>query len=344
MASKEITLKDLATRLNTSISTVSRALQDHYSISNKMKARVTELAKELDFRPNPLAMKLLKNRSYVIGVVVPEIAHNYYSMVLAGIEDTAIRSGYNVMFCVSNESAQRETEVISTLIHSRVDGLLIAPSKETYDFSHLKDIEKKNLPLIFFDRHCESLNVSKVLIDDYKGAYKAVEHLISTGRKRIAHIAGPVGLSNTINRFRGYEDALKDYHIPFDERLLIHCDLTKAHTKDCVVNLLSLEEPPDAIFTYNSYIAFESIITTKQLGLRIPDDISFAGFANEPIISYIEPQLTAIIPPAYLLGQEAVRLFLRHVNAKTGPVKPETVVLETTFVVRGSSVKPVAVG
>lgn len=339
MASKEITLKDLANRLNTSISTVSRALQDHYSISNKMKVRVKELAKELDFRPNPVAMKLLKNKSFVIGVVVPEIAHNYYSIVMAGIEDTAIKNGYNVMFCVSNESAQRETEVISTLIHSRVDGLLIAPSKETYDYSHLKVFEEKNIPLVFFDRHCEGLNFSKVLIDDYKGAYKAVEHLIATGRKRIAHIAGPAGLSNTIKRFSGYEDALKDHNITFDEKLLVHCDLTRACAKHSTAALIALKNPPDAVFTYNSYIAFEGIVTVKNAGLKIPDDIAFAGFANEPIISYIEPQLTAVIPPAYLLGQEAVRLFLKYVNPKTDIVEPETVVLETEFVVRQSSVK-----
>jgi len=337
MASKEITLKDLAERLNTSISTVSRALQDRYSISTKMKARVTQLATELNFRPNPLAMKLLKNKSYVIGVVVPEIAHNYYSQVMAGIEDTAIKNGYNVMFCVSNESAQRETEVISTLIHSCVDGLLIAPSKETYDCSHLKILEEKNIPLVFFDRHCESLNVSKVVIDDHQGAYKAVAHLISTGRKRIAHIAGPAGVSNAIKRVAGYEDALKDQGIPFDESLLVHCDLTKESAIKCTDLLLSMEERPDAIFTYNSYIAFDSIVAVKNAGLRIPEDIAFAGFANEPIISYIEPQLTAVIPPAYLLGQEAVRLFLNYVHAKGNVVKHETIVLEPAFVVRGSS-------
>jgi DNA-binding LacI/PurR family transcriptional regulator len=336
MASKEITLKDLAKRLNTSISTVSRALQDHYSISAKMKTRVTELAKELDFRPNPLAMKLLKNKSFAIGVVVPEIAHNYYSKVLAGIEDSAISSGYNVMFCVSNESAQRETEVISSLIHSRVDGLLIAPSKETYDYSQFKVFEEKNIPLVFFDRYCEGLNASKALIDDYKGAYKAVEHLISTGRKRIAHIAGPPGLSNTIKRYSGYQDALNDHNIPVDEKLLIHCDLTKYSATKCTNFLLSIENPIDAIFTYNSYIAFEGIITVKKVGMKIPDDIAFVGFANEPIISYIEPQLTAIIPPAYLLGQEAFRLFLNQVSKK-GQKKLETIVLEPEFVIRSSS-------
>ena len=337
MAVKETTLKDLANQLNTSISTISRALQDHYSISTKMKARVVELAKELSFRPNPAAMKLLKNKSYVIGVIVPEIAHNYYSMVLAGIEDTAIKGGYNVMFCVSNESSQKEADVISTLLHSRIDGLLIAPSKETYTCEHFKIFEEKNIPLVFFDRYIEGLNVSKVLIDDYQGAYQAVRHLLSTGRRRIAHIAGPASLSNTIKRFSGYEDALKDYGIAVDKLLCLHCDLTKEHARACTLQLLSLHDRPDAIFTYNSYIAFEGMLTVKKKGWHIPGDIAFAGFATEPIISYIEPQLTAVIPPAYLLGQEAARLFLKQVDPKKQSVKPETITLRPEFVIRQSS-------
>lgn len=337
MAMKETTLKDLANQLNTSISTVSRALQDHYSISAKMKARVVELARELNFRPNPVAMKLLKNKSFVIGVIVPEIAHNYYSMVLAGIEDAAIKGGYNVMFCVSNESSQKEADAISTLLHSRIDGLLIAPSKETYTYEHLKIFQEKNIPLVFFDRHIEGLNVSKVLIDDYQGAYKAVQYLLSTGRRRIAHIAGPAGLSNTIKRFCGYEDALKDYGISLDERLCLYSDLTKENSRECTLQLLRLPEWPDAIFTYNSYIAFEGMLTVKKEGLQIPGDIAFAGFANEPIISYIEPQLTAVIQPAYLLGQEAARLFLKQVDPKKKSVKPETIILHPEFVIRQSS-------
>src|SRR5690606_15994960 len=146
------------------------------------KQRVMELAKELNFRPNPAAMKLLKNKSFVIGVIVPEIAHNYYSVVLAGIEEAAIKGGYNVMFCVSNESAQKEAEMISMLLHTGIDGLLIAPSKETYNYEHLKPFQERNIPLVFFDRHIEGLDVSRVLINDHSGAYKAVTHLLSTGR------------------------------------------------------------------------------------------------------------------------------------------------------------------
>ena len=340
MALEEVTMKDLANRLNTSISTISRALQDHYSISAEMKSKVLKLAKELDFHPNSAALKLLKNKSYVIGVIIPEIAHNYFSIVMSGIEDIAIQEGYNIMFCVSRESAQKEAEDISNFIHARIDGLLIAPTKETIDYSPFELLKDKKIPFIFFDRYLEGLNVSKVIIDDYKGAYQAVEHLISVGKRNIAHIGGPIGLSNTKQRLSGYMDAIRDHNIDFNNELLIHCNLTKGNAELCTLKLLSLTHPPDAIFAYNSYIAFDSIMTVKQTGMRIPEDIAFTGIANEPIISYIEPRLTAIIPPAYQLGQNAANLFFKQIKSKHGlSIKPETIILESKFVIGGSSVK-----
>lgn len=338
MASEEITMKDIAKRLNTSISTVSRALSNHYSISKEMKSRVTVLAKELDFHPNIAAIKLLKNKSYVIGVIIPEIAHSYYSMVMSGIEDTAIQEGYNVMFCLSHESTQKEAEAISNFMHIGIDGLLIAPSKESTDCSQFDLLKERKIPLIFFDRYIEGLEVSKVLINDYKGSYQAVEHLISTGKRNIAHIAGPIGLSNTKQRLSGYLDAIKNYDIAFNDEFLIYCDLTQGNAEICTTKLLNLVDPPDAIFAYNSYVAFDSITKVKQVGLRIPKDIAFAGFANVPIISYIEPKLTGIILPAYQLGQEVAHLFFKQIRKKPGVVvEPETIILESEFIIRDSS-------
>ena len=340
MVSEEITMKDLANRLNTSISTISRSLRDHYSISAEMKSKVLKLAKELDFHPNPAALKLLKNKSYVIGVIIPEIAHNYFSLVMSGIEDIAIHEGYNLMFCVSHESAQKEAEAISNFIHAGVDGLLIAPTKETTDYSPFELLKNKKIPFIFFDRYLEGFNVSKVIIDGYKGAYQAVEHLISIGKRNIAHIAGPIDLSNTKQRLSGYKDALRDHNIDFNNELLIHCNLNKGNPELCTTKLLNLSKPPDAIFAYNSYIAFDSIMTVKKAGMKIPEDIAFAGIANEPIISYIEPRLTSIIPPAYQLGQQAANLFFKQTKSKPGVIlKPETIILEPEFVIGSSSIK-----
>lgn len=173
MSYKQLTLKDLAKQLNTSITTVSRALKGHYSISESMRTKVLELAKQLDFHPNPMALNLLKSRSFTIGVIVPEIAHHFYSMVMEGIEETAVAAGYNVMFCVSKESSEKEEDVLNALLQSRIDGLLIAPSKETINYTHLQNIVNKGMPLIFFDRHSADLRVSKVLVNDYEGAMQA---------------------------------------------------------------------------------------------------------------------------------------------------------------------------
>ncbi|MEJ7740736.1 MAG: LacI family DNA-binding transcriptional regulator [Chitinophagaceae bacterium] len=339
MVYRQLTLKDIAKELNTSITTVSRALNDHPSISQKMKKRVIDLAKELDYHPNPIAVSLLKSRSYTIGVIIPEIAHNFFSIVMGGIEDTAIQAGYNVMFCLSKESLEREINVINTLIYSRIDGLLIAPTKETTSYKHFEAVLKKRIPLIFFDRYCADVPVSKVLVDDYNGAFKAVSHLIATGCKRIAHIAGPENLSNSKQRLLGYLDALKKFNMLFDSDLLINCDLTKESALECTRRLIGLTHLPDAIFTYNSSIAFEGMVMVKDRGLKIPRDIAFVGFANEPIISYIEPQLTTIIQPAYQIGQEAAKLFFDQANSTQEPFIPQTKILESQLVIRSSSRK-----
>jgi DNA-binding LacI/PurR family transcriptional regulator len=338
MLYRQLTLKDIARELNTSVSTVSRALKDHHSISPEMKKRVNDLASRWDYHPNPTAVSLLKNKHFTIGVVVPEIAQNYFSIVMEGIEDAANEAGYHVMFCLSKESQQREINVINTLLNNRIDGLIIAPSKETVSHDHLDSIVNRGLPLIFVDRFCEDVQASRVLGDDYNGAFSAAEHLILTGRKRIAHIAGKKTLSNSGPRLSGYLGALKKYKIPVAEELIVYCDLTTESALKCINQLISLKNPPDAVLTYNSTIAFQAMPVVKERGLKIPEQIAFVGFANEPIISYIEPQLTTVIQPAYQLGQEAVRLFLDQIADEYVSV-PKTKTLPTQLVIRGSSVK-----
>ncbi|MBO9684302.1 MAG: LacI family DNA-binding transcriptional regulator [Flavisolibacter sp.] len=337
MSYRQLTLKDIAKELNTSVATVSRALKNHPSISDQMKKKVMQLATELNYHPNSIAVSLLKNRSYTIGVIVPEIAHNFYSIVMEGIENAAISAGYNVLFCMSKESKEREVNVLSTLLHSRIDGLLIAPSKETTDYKHLETLFNREMPLIFFDRHCAEIPTSKVLVDDYKGAFKAVDHLASVGCKRIAHIAGPQNLSNSQQRLSGYIDALKALNLKQNDNYIVTSDLTKESVRTCTTRLLEMNEKPDAIFAYNSFLAFESMLIVKDKGLKIPDDIAFVGFANEPMISYIEPSLTTVLQPAYRMGQEAVKLFFNQLNSNAKKFAPETLILETKLLVKASS-------
>jgi DNA-binding LacI/PurR family transcriptional regulator len=337
MSYRQLTLKDIAKELNTSVATVSRALKNHPAISEQMREKVMQLAKELDYHPNSIALSLLKNRSYTIGVIVPEIAHNFYSIVMEGIEDAASNAGYNVLFSMSKESQEREITILNTLLHSRIDGLLIAPSKETTEYKHLETLFNREMPLIFFDRHCAEIPASKVLVDDYKGAFKAVEHLASVGCKRIAHIAGPQNLSNSQQRLSGYTDALISLNLEVRDELVMTSDLTRESVQACTKKLLELDERPDALLAYNSFIAFESMLVIKEKGLKIPDDIAFVGFANEPVISYLEPPLTTVVQPAYQIGQEAVNLFFKQVNSNAEKFTPETIILETELLVKASS-------
>jgi len=177
------------------------------------------------------------------------------------------------------------------------------------------------------------------LVDDYHGAYKAVEHLAAIGCKKIAHIAGPQKLSNSIERLNGYIDALRALHLVIEKNLILTCDLSQKSVQACTQQLIDQEERPDAIFTYNSFIAFESMLYVKQKGLQIPDDIAFVGFANEPAISYIEPSLTTIEQPAYRIGREAVKLFCNQIENSSGRFKAETLRLDAELVIKASTQK-----
>lgn len=339
MSYHQYTLKDIAKELNTSITTVSRALKDHRGISEEMRKKVMALARQVNYHPNPNALSLLQSRTCTIGVIVPEIAHSFYSMVMEGIEDAATEAGYNVLFCMSKESAQRERDVLGMLVRHRVDGLLIAISKETEQYDHLEALFNREIPIVFFDRHCPDIPASKVLIDDYNGAFKAVEHLVNIGCKRIAHIAGPQNLSNSLQRLNGYADSLKAFGKEVKKEWIVTCDLSQQSVQACTQQLLALEERPDAVFAYNSFIAFESMLFVKQKGWQIPSDIAFVGFANEPAISYIEPSLTTVAQPAYKIGREAVRLFCNQVQNNSERFEPEIVRLEAELIIKGSTQK-----
>ncbi|MEA3446122.1 MAG: LacI family DNA-binding transcriptional regulator, partial [Bacteroidota bacterium] len=247
MRGSQVTIKDIARELKISPSTVSRALKNHPDISKKTKAAVNELAQKYGYRRNPIALSLLQSKSNIIGVVIPEIVHFFFSSIISGIEDVASRAGYNVMICQSNESYEREIETVQALSASRVDGLLISVSKNTYEFDHLKDLENVGIPVVFFDRVCQEIDTHKVVIDDFNGAFQAVEHLISIGRKRIAHLSGPQNLLIGKKRLEGYLHALKKHDLPIDENLIINCDTFDKALKSTPA-LYEMDNPPDAIF------------------------------------------------------------------------------------------------
>ncbi|MEQ9424634.1 MAG: LacI family DNA-binding transcriptional regulator [Cyclobacteriaceae bacterium] len=335
--SSQITIKDIAKALSISPSTVSRALKDHPDISKSTKKAVTQLAKELNYEPNYIALSLRKSKTNTIGIIIPEIVHYFFSTIISGIEDVAYNSGYNVIISQSNESFDREVSDTKALLASRVDGFLVSMSKETTDVSHFQDIVNRGIPLVVYDRVSDDLNVSQVVIDDYFGAYKATEHLISIGCKRIAHFQGPLNQTIFRERLRGYKDALKNGGIPFDESLVKDCyegtlEEAKAHT----AALLKLKDRPDGIFSNNDLAAIAAMSVIKKGKLRIPEDIAVVGFSDWQVSSLVDPSLSSVTQPGFEMGQKAAMLFLEQIKDPENH-KPRKEVLKPELIIRDSS-------
>jgi DNA-binding LacI/PurR family transcriptional regulator len=336
--SGQITIKDIARELKVSASTVSRALKNHPDISQDTKDAVMALAKKLDYQPNSIALSLRKSKSFTIGIIIPEIVHHFFSSVISGIEDVAHEKGYNVIICQSNESYERELQNTNALLSSRVDGLLVSISRETNNYDHFKSIFNKGIPLVFFDRVYEKLETSMIVVDDVGGAFAAVEHLISIGCKKIAHLKGPDSLSISHKRMEGYIDALKKHNIEVKEELIVPGGLTKESGMEGARQLLNLSEKPDALFAFSDPVAIGAVLAFKEAGLKIPDDISIVGFSDEPITSLIEPSLTTVSQPGYEMGQSAANLFFDQIIDPENFV-PQKKMLKTKLVIRNSTRK-----
>jgi LacI family transcriptional regulator/LacI family repressor for deo operon, udp, cdd, tsx, nupC, and nupG len=338
MKKHQVTIIDIARELNISKSTVSRALHGHQDINGQTKKKILELACKLDYQPNLLATSLVMSKSYTVGMLVPEFLTPFFPSVIMGAQEVMSKAGYNVMICQSNESYEMEVANTKALLASRVDGILASVTRETRNFDHFQALHRKGIPVVFFNRVCDELDVSKVVVDDYEGAFLAVEHLIATGRRRIAHLAGPNTLLISRNRLKGYMDALQKYGLPVDEELIIHYDLTPEKATIYIKHLLDLPSPPDALFAINDPTAIAAMLVIKDKGLRIPQDIAVVGFSNDPSSALIEPGLTTVAQPVFDIGREAARLFLDQVDTNLEEYKPQTKVLQTRLIIRGSSI------
>lgn len=332
----QVTIKDIARELNVSPSTVSRALKDHPDISPSTKKAVNELAGRLDYQPNAIALSLRKSKTNIIGVVIPQIVHHFFSTVISGIEDVANEHGYHVMICQSNESFDREKSSTQALLNSRVDGMLVSIASATQNYEHFENLLRRNIPLVFFDRVQANLDTSKVVVDDHDGAYRATEHLIEVGCKNIAHLAGPSHLSISNERKQGYIDALEKQGMSINEDLIIACELSQEEGYKAAKTLLQKKNRPDAIFAATDPLAIGAILAAKELGISIPQELALVGFSDEPLTSLIEPSLSTMAQPGYEMGKHAAELFLRQMEDKDNFV-PETKVLKTRLIQRDSS-------
>lgn len=338
MKNGKITIHDIAKELNIDSSTVSRALSNNSRVTQKTKDKILEKANELGYQRNVLASNLRKNKTNTIGVIVPRISRHFFSSVIAGIEETAYEAGYNVIICQTLEQLNREKKIIQTLSANRVDGVLISISMETKNDSNLQIFHNNKTPIVFFDRHFDSSKNSNVIIDDFQSAYKATEHLILQGCKKIAHFSGPQELMIYKNRFNGYKAALEKYNILFDEKLVINSKLLETDGAESIKKVLSFSVI-DGLFSANDNAAIGAMKYLKVEGIKIPEDIAIVGFSNEPISAVIEPSLTTIDQPGFEMGKIATSLLLSQIKEKLEAHPPKTIVLESLLIERNSSKK-----
>lgn len=337
MNREQITIKDLAKRMNISAATVSRALRNLPEVNAQTRRAVRDLANELDYQPNYMAQSLVKSKSNFIGIIIPNINTVFFSSAVIGIQEILTRAGYYTMICQSGERYETEIANVRNLVSSKMAGLIISLSGETKDFSYYKSLQKKGVPMVFFDRVCEEMEACKVVVNDYEGAFNAVSHLIQTGRRRIAHLSGNKVLSISRNRMEGYLDALKQHNIEVDPNLIIHCGFQKEHIEAATRKLIHMSQRPDAILVINDPVAIQVMMELKQQGIRIPEDVAVVGFGNEPISTVIQPALTTIDQNPVELGRIAARLFLQQLENPELISKPQTKVLKTELIIRGST-------
>jgi len=339
MKSGEITIKDLARELGISPSTVSRALSGHPDISNATIKKVTELAEKYHYQPNSVALSLRNSRTKTIGVIIPEITHTFFGKVICGIEDVATENGYNVMLCHSDEEYEREVIDAKLLFSHRVDGLLVGMSKNTRNLDHFQPFIDRGLPLIFFDREPQGIDVPCILVEDEQGAFKAVDHLIQQGCKRILHLAGPSGVSTTVRRLEGYINALKANGLETDDELVINCEggINTEEAEQVVNQLISRSVHFDGVFANNDLTAIGAIRALKSAGFKIPEDVAVIGFSDWKLASLVDPPLSSVTQPGYQMGRKAVELFFEELANPNTP--PRKITLETEPVTRASSLR-----
>lgn len=330
-----VTIKDIAKILGISKSTVSRALSEHSDVNSETRKKILEIAQQLNYQPNMLALNLKQQRTNILGVIIPETVNRFFAKAIAGVQKVATLAGYNVMICQSDESYATERNNLATLIASHVDGVLISVSGETETTEHFDVLLQRQIPIVFFDRICEGLNTSQVYTDNYEISFKGTEHLIAQGCKQIAYVAGPQNLYNSHNRLRGYVEAMKKNNLPIREDYIIQSHFRSQAVAQYTAQLLNLPQRPDAVFAINDHAAIEMMHVIKKNGLRVPQDIAMLGFNNEDICRFVDPSLSTIDISAYDMGAAATEILLSQI--KNPGQAPQKRLIKSELVVRDST-------
>lgn len=326
-------MKDLAGELGVSIATVSRALRNSPEIGREMQQRVKDLAKKLNYRPNPFAQSLRKEAPKVIGVVVPNLVTHYYAAVLDGIEDEARRAGYSVISANSHEDFEDERQAIDNFIGLHVEGIIACLAQTTTDYSHFEEISDMGIPLVFFGRTCLTDRFSCVTANGDEAAQMATQHLIDTGSRRIAFIGGPNHLDMVRRRKHGYLEALRENKMEIDRDMVVCDKIDYEVALHAVEKLLDSPNRPDAILAFNDIITFAAFTAIKNKGLNIPDDVALIGFTDDVHAAYVTPRMSAIEDQSREMGIKACQLLLKSIGGDTKVYKeivPQQLVIRET--------------
>lgn len=315
-------------------------MNDNSRISIETKHRVKKKAAELNYQPNKIAASLRSGKSNTIGVIIPSAQINFFGSVVHGIELMASLNGYSILLFQTEETTVLEKKAIETFLSARVDGILASVAKETSDFSHYQELQKRNIPLVFFDRTNEQMKIPSVVINDYKGAFLATEHLISNGYTRIAHVSGPQHIKGFHDRLRGYVDALKKHKLKVDKKLIYPGDLLIESGRAAVDYFFNLNNIPDAVFAVEDYSALGVIKGLKERKIKIPDEFGVIGFANENFDEHITPSLSSVDQQSVQMGKEALSLLMNIIAIKEGKADTRLqleIVLDPVMLYRESS-------
>jgi len=334
MDQKPATIKEIARRLEVSVSTVSRALHNHPSIGLRTKLQVRKLAAELHYEPNQAAISFKKGRSFTIGVILPNLGEEFFSMAIDSIEDTASKNNYTVLIGQSRDDTEREKSIVESMRKHRVDGILISISKSTASFEHFDDLKKYKIPVVFFDRVPDAPEFYKVSCTLKQSSIDMTDWLINEGHKRIGFIKGPGSMSSSDERLQGYIQGLARNNIKVDKNLIVETDLTKDQNESAIKKLLGLKEVPSAVITFNDYVALDAMKYTKSQGYKINRDIYFASYANLPVTNYLDdPPIASVEQFPHQQAEKATKILLDLIESKDSvPQAENKIVLEGKLV------------
>ena len=334
-----LTMKDIAREFGISVATVSRALKDSPRISEERRKAIQQYAREHNFTPNTIAESLRFSKvkpQKLIGVIIPDFVHYYFASVLSGIEEKASSQGYRLLVATSQESFEREVRICQSFYENKVCGIIVSQAKDTKQYEHFLRLINAGVPLVFYDRICTGVNASRVVVDDYMGAYNAVTYLIEKGCRRIAFYGSSMTLEISKNRFNGYKDALLKHGLTYNPELTLVCD-NRADAEAMTPDILNREDRPDGFFAINDDTAIGILYTVKRAGLSVPYDIQICGFTNGYRAIACDPMLTTVEQRGRKVGEEAADILIGHVEGSIPMDKAERRIVRTRLVVRGTT-------